>query len=422
MEPLNGRKIFIKKTPGKNPTMLPLRADMEVKHEETSLQKAARQNLHVASLPDSLPCRENEFSQLFLAIESAINSRTGTCLYVSGTPGTGKTATIREVVAQLQLRREVGELADFDYVEINGMKLANPHTAYELLWETISGELVSAASAKMLLEHEFKSPSPDRVPTVVLMDELDQLLTRNQGVMYNFFDWPTLVHSRLIVVAVANTMDLPERTLSNKVTSRLGLMRLQFPGYTYQQLVEIIGSRLGPARDIFESDAIEFAARKIAGVSGDARRALEICRRAVELANDDVVTLQHVKQAISESTASPLASFLQNMAIAGKVLVCAILARVRRSSLTECPLSDVLVETERLVTLTDKATHTQSILWADGRVRMGGFLSALSELVEAGVVVQQAMRGESTASVRLIVPEDVVKNALKDDNDVADII
>lgn len=55
------------------------------------------------------------------------------------------------------------------------------------------------------------------------MDELDQLVTKNQSVMYNFFNWPGLRHSRLIVLAVANTMDLPERTLSNKISSRLGL-------------------------------------------------------------------------------------------------------------------------------------------------------------------------------------------------------
>ena len=58
--------------------------------------------------------------------------------------------------------------------------------------------------------------------SVVLMDELDLLVTSKQTVMYNFFEWPTWMHSRLIVVAVANTMDLPERMLSNKVSSRMG--------------------------------------------------------------------------------------------------------------------------------------------------------------------------------------------------------
>ena len=39
--------------------------------------------------------------------------------------------------------------------------------------------------------------------------------------MYNLFDWPNAGHSRLIVLAVANTMDLPERTMINRVSSRL---------------------------------------------------------------------------------------------------------------------------------------------------------------------------------------------------------
>ncbi len=54
------------------------------------------------------------------------------------------------------------------------------------------------------------------------MDELDQLMTAKQDVVYNFFNWPTLVGSKLVVLAVANTMDLPERVMSGRVRSRLG--------------------------------------------------------------------------------------------------------------------------------------------------------------------------------------------------------
>ena len=58
--------------------------------------------------------------------------------------------------------------------------------------------------------------------SVVLMDELDQLLTTKQDVVYNFFNWPTLVGCKLVVVAVANTFDLPERVMTGRVRSRLG--------------------------------------------------------------------------------------------------------------------------------------------------------------------------------------------------------
>lgn len=191
-------------------------------HVYASPFQTARSRLHVSSVPTSLPCREEEFTSVYSHLEAAIYEGTGACIYISGTPGTGKTATVREVVAQLNASVQAEELDDFIFVEINGMKVTDPHQSYSLLWEALKGDRVSPSHALDLLEREFNHPSPRRVPCVVLMDELDQLVTKNQSVMYNFFNWPGLKHSRLIVLAVANTMDLPERTLSNKISSRLG--------------------------------------------------------------------------------------------------------------------------------------------------------------------------------------------------------
>ena len=198
---------------------------LSLKHTTSSPFQIARTRLHISSVPASLPCREEAFATVYSHLESAIIDGTGSCIYISGTPGTGKTATVREVVAQLNAAVQADELDDFIFVEINGMKITDPHQSYSLLWEAVHGERVSPSQALNLLEQEFTSPNPRRIPCVVLMDELDQLVTKNQSVMYNFFNWPGLHHSRLIVLAVANTMDLPERTLSNKISSRMGQLR-----------------------------------------------------------------------------------------------------------------------------------------------------------------------------------------------------
>ena len=184
----------------------------------------ARTKLHVSAVPTALPCREEAFETVYSNLEAAISDGTGSCIYISGTPGTGKTATVKEVVATLNAAVAAEELDDFIFVEINGMKVTDPYQSYSLLWEALRGNRVSPSQALDLLEREFNNPTPRRVPCVVLMDELDQLVTKNQSVMYNFFNWPGLPHSRLIVLAVANTMDLPERTLSNKISSRIGLV------------------------------------------------------------------------------------------------------------------------------------------------------------------------------------------------------
>ena len=104
------------------------------------------------------------------------------------------------------------------------MRLSEPPQAYSALWNGLTGEKVSPAHAEDLLDARFRRHSADRVPCVVLMDELDLLVTKKQSVVYNFFEWPNLKNSQLIVVAIANTMDLPERSLSNKVSSRLGIL------------------------------------------------------------------------------------------------------------------------------------------------------------------------------------------------------
>lgn len=55
----------------------------------------------------------------------------------------------------------------------------------------------------------------------------------------------------------------------------------------------------------FTLDAVRLVTRKVAAVSGDARRSLDICRRATELpAPDETVKISHIEQAISEMTNS----------------------------------------------------------------------------------------------------------------------
>ena len=52
------------------------------------------------------------------------------CMYISGVPGTGKTATVMEVTGYLRQAAEDKELPDFKFVDINGMRLTDPHQVY----------------------------------------------------------------------------------------------------------------------------------------------------------------------------------------------------------------------------------------------------------------------------------------------------
>ena len=52
------------------------------------------------------------------------------CMYISGLPGTGKTATVYEVSRNLQKASKAGDIPDFKFIEINGLKLTDPKQAY----------------------------------------------------------------------------------------------------------------------------------------------------------------------------------------------------------------------------------------------------------------------------------------------------
>ncbi|KAI0109632.1 ATPase [Nemania sp. FL0031] len=430
-------------------------------YSQSSPFQIARAQLHVASVPTTLPCRETEFSIVYSHLEAAITDGSGACIYISGTPGTGKTATVREVVSRLDDAVRADELDDFIFVEINGMKITDPHQSYCLLWEALRGQRVSPSQALDLLEREFNNPSPRRVPCVVLMDELDQLVTKTQSVMYNFFNWPGLRHSRLIVLAVANTMDLPERTLSNKISSRLGLTRITFPGYNHEQLMKIIQSRLeGVPGHIVEPDAVQFASRKVAAVSGDARRALDICRRAVELAEaesklmgDDPatpskrargqaaemnkgrgkVTIATVKRAISEATTSPLQQYLRGLPFASKVTLASLVVRNERTGLQDSTYGDVLEEAKRALVLDAGSrrvglltrTDTDDARWGDNArnrgskmARTAGVQAAAVGLAGAGIIILEGQRAERPSKMRLAVGDEEVKLALRDDPEI----
>lgn len=52
------------------------------------------------------------------------------CMYISGVPGTGKTATVTAVIRKLQEMAQDGDITEFDYVSLNGMRLTEPRQAY----------------------------------------------------------------------------------------------------------------------------------------------------------------------------------------------------------------------------------------------------------------------------------------------------
>ncbi|KAJ3325849.1 Origin recognition complex, subunit 1 [Boothiomyces sp. JEL0866] len=366
----------------------------------------ASERLHVSAVPDSLPCRENEFDELYTHVVSSIEE----CSDISGVPGTGKTATVKAVIRSLQESAKSGDINDFDFIEINGMKLTEPKQAYSILWKGLTGKQVAPAHAESLLLSRFKTPSPKRQTCVVLMDELDLLVTKKQTVVYNFFDWPNLAHSRLIVIAVANTMDLPERMLSNKVSSRLGLTRMTFHPYKHTQLIEIVKSRL-EGLETFSSKAVEFCARKVGSVSGDARRCLDICRRAVEIymemKDGPEVNEKHIDLAIKEMFNSTAINTVQACSQQQRLFLVSCIKEYRKTGQEELQFGNIVEEHHILCqTFNFKAPNTTML--ANLCTLLG-----MSQLL----LIEKPKIGDPSQKVKLSICEQDVFSGIKKSGD-----
>ncbi|XP_034559175.1 origin recognition complex subunit 1 isoform X2 [Notolabrus celidotus] len=379
--------------------------------QPANVLEEARTRLHVSSVPESLPCREQEFQDIYSFVESKIIDGTGGCMYISGVPGTGKTATVHEVMRCLQHAADVDEILPFHFIEINGMKMTDPHQAYVQILQKLTGQKATADHAAALLEKRFSNPAPRRESTVLLVDELDLLWTRKQNVMYNLFDWPTRRHARLVVLTIANTMDLPERIMINRVASRLGLTRMSFQPYSFKQLQQIITSRLNKVK-AFEEDALQLVSRKVAALSGDARRCLDICRRATEICEHSaadrsatgLVGMTHVMEALNEMFSSAYINAIKCASVQEQLFLRAVIAEFRRLGLEEATFQQVFVQHQALC----RVEGLQPISVSEG-------LAVCQRLGACRVLLLEPSRLGVLQRVRLNVSQDDVVFALKAD-------
>ncbi|KAH8922934.1 P-loop containing nucleoside triphosphate hydrolase protein, partial [Atractiella rhizophila] len=397
----------------------------------TPFQKAA-QILHVSATPEFLPCRDEEFVQIESFLEDAIDEGTGGCLYVAGVPGTGKTATVLSVVKVLQERAAQGEIAPFRFCEINGMKLTEPPQAFVSLWEFLENssdregeKKIGPKQALKKLETYFDGGAPGRETCVVLVDELDQLITKKQEVIYNFFDWPNRPRSKLVVVAIANTMDLPEREFLGKIRSRLGNNRINFAAYTSEQLIKIVEARL-EGLDVFNKDGIKLAAKKVASVTGDARRALDICRESrrtvenVDLLNNTsgkpprLATANDVVKTYAAMTNSGPLAFVRKLGIVQKVLLFGIVKEGRKRSAGDVEMGDII---RFYLQFTRQLTNA-----GIPQVGHDDLFAALESLANLRIVVLEPMPGSKRTGyfrrLKALVADEELEPVLREDEKV----
>ncbi|KAL1198948.1 Origin of replication complex subunit 1B [Cardamine amara subsp. amara] len=389
-------------------------------HKQTELEKA-KATLLLATRPKSLPCRSKEMEEITEFIKGSISDDQclGRCMYIHGVPGTGKTISVLSVMKNLKADVEAGSVNPYCFVQINGLKLASPENIYTVIYEALSGHRVGWKKALHSLNERFsegkKIGKEDEKPCILLIDELDLLVTRNQSVLYNILDWPTKPNSKLVVLGIANTMDLPEKLLP-RISSRMGIQRLCFGPYNHTQLQEIISTRL-KGIDAFEKQAIEFASRKVAAISGDARRVLEICRRAAEVADyrlknnktakHQLVVMTDVEAAIQEMFQAPHIQVMKSVSRLSKIFLTAMVHELYKTGMAETSFDRVAMTVSSLCLNNGEAFPGWDILLKIG-----------CDLGECRIILCEPGEKHRLQKLQLNFPSDDVAFALKDNKDL----
>lgn len=208
-------------------------------------------------------------------------------LFIAVILGTGKTALLSKIVnlPEVKLHLKIGF--------INCTSISSIGSIYKKICNELNLKVSSGTEKDCLASIENHLSTSRHKMTLLVLDEVDQLCSmgKKQNILYHIFEWPSIPNSKLILVGIANSLDLTDRLLVRLQTKcELKPKVMHFPAYTKSQIVDIFKSRLEESgvNELFPPAAIQLLAAKVSSVSGDIRRALAIGKRVVELAEQEM--------------------------------------------------------------------------------------------------------------------------------------
>lgn len=139
-------------------------------------------------------------------------------------------------------------------------------------------------SALQQLQKLYSEKQQSRKMMLIIADELDYLITKDRAVLHDLFMLTTFPFSKCILVGIANAIDLADRFLPRLQSLNCKPTIVTFRAYSPVQIVRILQERLKVLPyPVFQPHALELCARKVAAASGDMRKALCICRGAIDM-------------------------------------------------------------------------------------------------------------------------------------------
>ena len=268
----------------------------------------------------------------------SVASDKGASIYVSGNPGTGKTALIDELIPEL-----AKDFREIKIIKINCMMLKDPLKCFQEIAQIV--KIPSDKNPFLVMSSLENFFCNTKTFYVLIIDEIDQIGMKDPELLCRLLAMPYLEHCRVSVFGIANSMDLTERFFPRLKLLNCQPSVLHFPQYSVPDITAILSDRLERinsastelGRTFIDKPAIELTSRKVAS-TGDLRRALDVLRQSIDLAEDEykvsintndtgaLVKLSHVIKIMDKfgnSQSGPLV-LLKSLNLHQKVLLSAI--------------------------------------------------------------------------------------------------
>ncbi|KAL9639889.1 MAG: hypothetical protein Q9164_000637 [Protoblastenia rupestris] len=236
-------------------------------------------------------------------------------MYVSGPPGTGKSALVSEICNEMQGTDGIKA------AHVNCMSIKTSEEIYAKLTSECMDDDIFLQRDKLAELRSIFVPKKKAggLTYVVILDEIDHLLALDLEILYTLFEWSFHRSSRLIVIGIANALDLTDRFLPRLKARNLKPQLLPFLPYTAPQIASVITAKLQSLRSnaaCNQSDfvpfvhptAIQLCSKKIASQTGDLRKAFDIIRRTIDLVEAETRAAHYTQTGSAAPHSSPTRS------------------------------------------------------------------------------------------------------------------
>lgn len=288
-------------------------------------------------IPDFLPHREKEISEVGFTLSLALKGSLPSNIAIYGKPGSGKTASTKIIGSQIESKAsEINRKISFVYVNCNTVK-----SLYSAL-KTISDEIISNKDEGIVFTghpidvvySKFLSLLDKKhMILIVVLDEVDKL--KDDRILYLLSRINTeLKNAKLSMVLISNDICFYD-SLDERIKSSIGCENIIFPAYDAVELKDILMERakISLKPGVLDDDVIPYCAANAAQEHGDARRALDLLRVSVDIAErngSSIVTRKFVEFAKNKIEFDHVVETVRSLPLQSKIVLYSILLAFER--------------------------------------------------------------------------------------------